>query len=117
MQHNHRRECGIDQSPAQRNAVKSICNPWFTLSRDTVMLGLEAQNVIGLRMMKAVMGGDAAHREVALMVAEKAQAAVDVQLMLAKSTLAGEAHLAPGRALALYRRRVNANQRRLVAGG
>jgi hypothetical protein len=31
--------------------------------------------------------------------------------------IAGEGHLAPARALALYRRRIQANQRRLAKGG
>ena len=94
-----------------------VCrNPWLTLSRDTIMLGLEAQSVIGLRLIKAAMGGEAAQREVALMVTEKAQAIVDAQLVLAESALAGQPHLGPGRAVALYRKRVQANQRRLGRG-
>ena len=97
--------------------MKSLFNPWLAFSRDAMMLGLEAQTVIGLRMMKAVIGGEAAQHEATLMVAEKAQAVVDVQMLLTNSTLAGEAHLGPGRALALYRSRVQANQRRLGAGG
>ena len=91
-------------------------NPWFSLSRDTMMLGLEAQSVIGLRMIKAVMGGESAQREAALMITEKAQALVDAQLVFAESALAGQPHLAPGRAVALYRKRVQANQRRLGRG-
>ena len=91
-------------------------NPWLTLSRDTIMLGLEAQSVIGLRLIKAAMGGEAAQHEVALMVTEKAQAIVDAQFVLAESALAGEPHLGPGRAVALYRKRVQANQRRLGRG-
>ncbi len=92
-------------------------NPWFTLSRDAMLLGLESQTVIGLRLMKAAMGGEAAQREATLMVTEKAQAVVDAQMVLARSALAGQPHLGPGRALALYRRRVQANQRRLGKGG
>jgi hypothetical protein len=91
-------------------------NPWYDLSRDTLMLGLESQHVIGLRLLKAVMGGEAAQLEVALMVAEKAQAVIDAQFLLAESAFAGEPHLGPGRAIALFRRRVQANQRRLGAG-
>ena len=94
----------------------SCLNPWFKLSRDTIMLGLEAQSVIGLRLMKAAMGGEAAQREVTLMITEKAQAIVDAQRVLAESALAGQPHLGPGRAVALYRRRVQANQRRLGRG-
>jgi hypothetical protein len=91
-------------------------NPWISLSRDTLMLGLEAQSVIGLRILKACMGGDAAQQEAALMITEKAQALVDAQRVLAESALAGEAHLGPGRTVALYRKRVQANQRRLGRG-
>ena len=91
-------------------------NPWFDLSMDTFMLGLESQSVIGLRLLKAAMGGEAAQREAALMVAEKAQAVVDVHLVLAKSAIAGQAHLGPSRAVALFRRRVQANRRRLGYG-
>ena len=91
-------------------------NTWFALSRDTLMLGLESQSVIGLRLLKAVTGGEAAQQEVTLMVAEKAQAVIDAQMILANSILTGQPHLGPGRAVALYRRRVQANQRRLGAG-
>ena len=88
-------------------------NPWFDLSRDTLMLGLESQSVIGLRFLKAVPGGEAAQQEATLMVAEKAQAVIDAQMVFAKSIMTGQPHLGPGRAVALYRRRVQANQRRL----
>jgi hypothetical protein len=67
-------------------------------------------------MIKAAMGGEAAQREATLMVTEKAQAIVDAQLVLAESVLAGQPHLGPGRAVALYRKRVQANQRRLGRG-
>jgi len=92
-------------------------NPWFDLSMDTVRLGLEAQSVIGMRMAKAAWGGPEAQAEVQRMVAEKGKAAWDANLMLTKSLLTGEGHLAPARAVALYRRRVNANKRRLARGG
>ena len=91
-------------------------NPWLSLSLDAVRLGVEAQSVIGLRMVKAAWGGPAAQDEAYLMVAEKAQAAVDAQWVMTKSVLAGQGHLGPARAMALYRRRVQANQRRLSKG-
>jgi hypothetical protein len=91
-------------------------NPWLSLSMDALRLGFESQSVIGLRMAKAAWGGPAAQDEARLMVTEKAQAAVDAQFVLAKSLLSGEGHLAPARAMALYRRRVRANQRRLSKG-
>lgn len=81
-----------------------------------MMLGLESQSVIGLRLIKAAMGGEAAQREAALMFTEKAQAMVEAQFVIAESALAGQPHLGPGRAVALYRKRVQDNQRRLGRG-
>ena len=92
-------------------------NPWFSLSMDAMALGFEAQSVIGLRMAKAAWGGPAAQDEAQLMVSEKAQAVMDAQVVLATSLLSGQGHLGPARAMALYRRRVKANQRRLLKGG
>jgi hypothetical protein len=88
----------------------------FQLPLDAMRLGIEAQSVIALRMMKVAAGGPAAQREINLMVAEKTRAAVDVQLEAGLSVLSGKAHLAPARTVALYRRRVRANQRRLTKG-
>ncbi|MGI8841009.1 MAG: hypothetical protein ACR2F8_09575 [Caulobacteraceae bacterium] len=92
-------------------------NPWLSLSMDAMRLGMEAQSVIGLRMAKAAWGGAAAQDEAQRMISEKAKAAVDAQMVFASSLMSGQGHLAPARALALYRRRVLANQRRLLKGG
>jgi hypothetical protein len=91
--------------------------PWFSLSMDAMSLGFEAQSVIGMRLVKAAWGGANAQKEAHLMISEKTQAAVDAQMVLARSVLVGEGHLGPARAMALYRRRVKANQRRLHKGG
>jgi len=92
-------------------------NPWLSLTLDAMRLGMEAQSVIGLRMAKAAWGGAAAQDEAELMVSEKAKAAIDAQMVLASSVMTGQGHLGPARAMALYRRRVLANQRRLLKGG
>lgn len=89
-------------------------NPLFDLTANAVRLSLEAGEVIGLRLMKASLGGARSTDEAMLMVTEKAQAAIDAQFLIARSVLAGDAHLAPARAVALYRRRVQANRRRLT---
>lgn len=86
---------------------------WSKLWTDTAMMGVEAQQVIALRMWKAAMGGAAAVGEAERMVTEKAQAAFDAQRIIASSAMAGAPHLAAERAVALYRRRVRANRRRL----
>jgi len=90
---------------------------WLGLSMSAMQLGLEAQSVIALRMMKMAAGGAAAEAEVQRMISEKTQAALDAQLKIGMSAMSGRLDLAPARAIALYRRRVRANQRRLRAGG
>jgi hypothetical protein len=89
-------------------------NPWMDLSADMARLGMESSSVIGLRMMQAASGSADSQKEAVLMVSEKAKAAWDVQFLLARSLLAGQGHLAPSRTVALYRRRVQANHRRLT---
>lgn len=90
---------------------------WLSFAADSMKLGLEAQDVIGLRLIKAAFGGAGAGTEVVRMVVEKGQAALDANVVITRSVLAGEGHLAPARTLALYRRRVQANHRRLLRGG
>jgi len=63
--------------------------------------------------MKLAGGGPAAAAEAERMVSEKVQAVVDVQAQLIGAALSGEGHLAPARTVAHYRRRVQANARRL----
>jgi hypothetical protein len=92
-------------------------NPWLSFAADAIRLGLEAQDVIGLRLIKAAWGGVGAREEAILMVVEKSKAAWDANAVITRSLMAGEGHLAPARALALYRRRVHANHRRLLGGG
>ena len=90
---------------------------WFHLSVSAMQLGFEAQSVIALRMMKMAAGGPAAEAEASRMVSEKTKAALDAQMQIGLSAMSGRLDLAPARAIALYRRRVRANQRRLRAGG
>ena len=70
------------------------------------MLALEANGVIGLRLMKIARGGADAAREILLMVQEKMEAAVDAQ-----ATLMGGGSVEA--VLIDYRRRVALNARRL----
>ena len=86
----------------------------FALSTSAFQLGLEAQQVIGLRMMKAAVGGPSAQTEAARMVSEKTEAALQVQALAITGLMTGAAHLTPARTLALYRRKVQANRRRLL---
>lgn len=88
-------------------------NPWLSLTADVTRLYFEAQDVIGLRLLATARGDTEAGEEALLMILEKGQAAWDAQFLLTKSVASGEIHLAPARAVALYRRRVQANHRRL----
>jgi hypothetical protein len=92
-------------------------NPWVQLSINTWMLGVEASSVIALRSLKLAGGGMDAANEAQRMVAEKIDAAIAVQSELARGALSGAPHAAPARAVALYRRKVRANRRRLARAG
>ena len=88
-------------------------NPWLTLAFKTIELGIEAQSVIALRMMRLAAGGARGRTEATRMVAEKVGA-------LAEETAAGAAILTgrrpkivAGKVLNAYKKRVSANRRRL----
>ncbi len=109
--------CSIIGVPFLRRKIamtRRRANPWMDLGIDMAKLGVESSSVIGLRMMQAAFGSADAQKEAVLMVSEKAQAAWDAQFLFARSLLAGEGRLAPSRTVALYRRRVQANHRRLT---
>ena len=78
---------------------------WFDLSLQTMMLGFEAQRVIGLRLAKLATG-DAAAVEAQLMVTEKVAALVEASTTLAT----GGSHKT---VISRYRKHVRANERRL----
>ncbi|MGY4622620.1 hypothetical protein [Bradyrhizobium sp. USDA 4486] len=71
-----------------------------------MMLGLESNRVIGLRMAKLMRGGKAAQREAQLMVSEKIFSAAQA----GKSLIAGASG---DKIVAQYRRKVAANAKRL----
>ncbi len=80
--------------------------PWIQLSLDATMLAVEAQTVIGLRLMLLGAGGAAAQAEAHRMVTEKTNAFVEAATTLASG---GTAHTV----VAGYRKHVRANARRL----
>ncbi|HYE46005.1 MAG TPA: hypothetical protein VEA44_09570 [Caulobacter sp.] len=92
-------------------------NPWLTLGFDAWQLAFEANTVIGLRLMKAAAGGAAAELEASRMISEKLTAAVELQGQLMTAALTGGHAAAPAKAVAMYRRKVRANRRRLLKGG
>ena len=77
------------------------------LTHDAVMLGLEAQRVIGLRLIKLSSGGPTAQAEALRMVSEKTAALAEAGLTLARGGSAGSV-------IRRYRTHVRANKRRLL---
>lgn len=88
-------------------------NPWLSLAAQSAHLCLEAQDVVGLRMAKAVSGEFDACEEAVRMVTEKSLALWEAGMVIGQSLAAGEGHLAAERTVVLLRGRVQANQRRL----
>jgi hypothetical protein len=86
---------------------------WLGLSFDIWRAGLEAQQVVGLRLAKLARGGASATAETNRMVSEKLAAAVEAQQAAATALLTGKAGQIPARTVALYRRKVRANRKRL----
>jgi hypothetical protein len=73
---------------------------------DLMMLALESNGVIALRMMKLMRGGRSAQREAKLMVSEKVRAAVEASTNLAAGASGDQI-------VHRYRQHVAANAKRL----
>jgi hypothetical protein len=89
-------------------------NPWVGIGFDTWRLGMEASTVIGLRTLAIARGGAAASAESERMVSEKVAAGLSLQAMALSGALGLSPAAASARTLAFYRRKVNANRRRLM---
>lgn len=87
-----------------------------TLFTDTLAMSMAANAVIAVRLTKMAFGVVDANHEGGLMIAEKIDAATEATLAAAQSFATGEAHHAAGRAVAVYKRRVDLNLRRLTSG-
>ena len=88
-------------------------NPWLELSLKAVNMGMEAQNVIALRMLRLATGGARMEGEASRMVTDKVPAA-EAQAVAAVSALSGRSpHIVASRALRVVKKRVRANKRRL----
>lgn len=71
-----------------------------------MMLAMEANHVVAMRMMKLMVGGRRARREAQLMISEKIVAAVE-------ATASAMAGASGDHIIRRYRRRVAANAKRL----
>ncbi|RTL89971.1 MAG: hypothetical protein EKK29_01940 [Hyphomicrobiales bacterium] len=86
-----------------------------TLLSDTLVLTMAVNAVIAVRLAKIAVGAVDPKHEGTLMVAEKIDAATEATFAAARSFVAGEPHHAAGRAVAVYKRRVERNLRRLTS--
>jgi hypothetical protein len=107
-----------DASPAlggQAEKVRRcVLNPWFDLTLKTVQLGLDAQSVIALRMIRLTSGGARAKAEMSRMVIEKPATVAEAQVAAAVAVVGGRNdHAVVGKALKVFSKRVRANKRRL----
>ncbi len=93
--------------------MKTVWNTWFDLAADSWRLGVEAQAVVALRLAKLAAGDAAAAVEAQRMVTEKLLAAAEANAATMTDLLSGQARHSTKRNLALYRRKVRANRRRL----
>jgi hypothetical protein len=92
----------------------AMLNPWISFSIKAWQIGLEAQGVIALRMLRLATGGARAEGEASLMVTEKVLAAGEAQVAAATAIMEGhKEHVVAGKVLRVYGKRVGANRRRL----
>jgi hypothetical protein len=89
-------------------------NPWVALTMRTFQLGLEAQSVIALRMIRLASGDVRGQEELNRMIVEKIAALAEAQMAAAGAIMNGHKdHVVARKALTVYRKRVRANRRRL----
>lgn len=88
-------------------------DPWLRAGIDLWSLGAEAWFVVALRMMKLSAGGAAAEAESRRMVGEKIAAGMALQTMAMTGGLGATPAGATTKTIALYRRKVRGNRRRL----
>jgi hypothetical protein len=91
-----------------------LFDSWLALTFQATQLGLEAQNVIALRLMRLADGGAAGVAEARLMVTDKMAAVAEAQLAATAIILMGNGHKAGKKVLQVLRRRVRANKHRLI---
>lgn len=87
-----------------------------TLFTDALALSMTANAVIAVRLTKMAFGVVDPKREGNLMVAEKIDAAAEATFAAARAIVTGEPHHAAGRAVRVYKKRVDRNLRRLTRG-
>jgi hypothetical protein len=88
--------------------------PWLALTFKTLQLDFDAQNVVALRMLRFATGDARAQNEARRVVAEKIEAAAEVQGAAISAIMTGRKDaVVAGKVLRVLNRRVRANKRRL----
>jgi hypothetical protein len=90
-------------------------NPWLHIGFDAWALGMETAYVMTLRTLKIAGGGDAAGAEAKRMINEKIEAGLALQSLAMTGGLGATPYSAASKTLTHYRRKVQANRRRLVS--
>ena len=89
-------------------------DPWITLGMRVFQLGLEAQSVMALRIMRLASGDARGQDELNRMVVEKLTALAEAQMAVATAIMNGQKdHVVARRALTVFRKHVRDNKRRL----
>lgn len=88
-------------------------HPRFRLAPSATRLTVEAQTLVGLRLLRIATGSVAALAEIGRIVPEKVNALLEAQRIALLSVRRGPAAWAPGKLVRMYRRRGKANRRRL----
>jgi hypothetical protein len=90
-------------------------NPWLELSVKAFWLGVDAQNVVALRLLRVASGGPRAQAELSRMVSEKIAAVAEAQGAATAAVMTGSKdHATAGKVLNVFKKRVRANKRRLA---
>ena len=88
-------------------------NPWLQLSLKAVEMGMEAQSVIALRMLRLATGGARMEADASRLVTDKFAAAAEAQPVAAVSALNGHSpHVVTSKAPRAPKKRARTNTRR-----
>ncbi|MGA2895811.1 MAG: hypothetical protein ABSE22_23360 [Xanthobacteraceae bacterium] len=98
----------------QMSNPMQMWNAWFALSSQAARLGMEAQSVIALRLMRLASGGARGQAEAQRMMTEKLAALAEAQAAAVAGAIEGRGSRRTGKkVLGVYEKRVRANRRRL----
>jgi hypothetical protein len=88
--------------------------PWVALTFKTMQLAFDAQNVVALRMLRFATGDARAQNEARRVVAEKIEAAAEVQGAAISAIMTGRKDaVVAAKVLRVLNKRGRANKRRL----